>query len=129
MRRQLVAMVTLAFVAVVPAHAADIQWVKTGGPSGGLGYNVKVHPLDKNIMFVTDAWAGVHRTVDAGRTWQASNTGIDVRVGPSSDGIPVEAFPVLRDYTGRGVITTPFPRGIRNGSGSVDSSTETRTLS
>lgn len=89
MRSSSIAVLMLLSVAAVPAHAADLQWVKTGGPSGGLGYNVRVHPTDKNIMLVTDAWAGVHRTTDGGRTWQAVNTGIATRSGPSGDGIPV----------------------------------------
>src|SRR2546423_1174291 len=65
------------------------QWIKVGGPIGGLGYNVRIHPTNKNIMFVTDAYSGVQRSIDGGQTWQASNSGIDVRVGPSQDAIPV----------------------------------------
>src|SRR5712692_2466034 len=65
------------------------QWIKVGGPIGGLWYNVRINPTNKNIMFVTDAFSGVNRSTDGGQTWQASNTGIDARVGPSLDAIPV----------------------------------------
>src|ERR1041384_8260687 len=65
------------------------QWIKVGGPIGGLGYNIRIHPTNNNIMFVTDAFSGVQRSTDGGQTWQAANTGIDTRVGPSLDAIPV----------------------------------------
>jgi len=65
------------------------QWIKVGGPIGGLGYNVRIHPTNKNIMFVTDAFSGVQRSTNGGQTWQQANTGIDARVGPSQDAIPV----------------------------------------
>src|SRR6266850_1624630 len=65
------------------------QWIKVGGPIGGLGYNIRINPTNKNIMCVSDAYSGVQRSTDGGQTWQASNTGIDTRVGPSQDAIPV----------------------------------------
>jgi photosystem II stability/assembly factor-like uncharacterized protein len=72
------------------------QWVKVGGPIGGLGYNIRISPTNKNIMFVTDAFSGVQRSTDGGQTWQASNTGIDARVGPSLDSIPVFSLTIDR---------------------------------
>ncbi|MBI1890374.1 MAG: hypothetical protein HYS18_07005 [Burkholderiales bacterium] len=71
------------------ATAQSLTWTKTGGPLGGLGYNVRVHPTNKNIIFVTDAWSGVNRSLDGGATWQSSNNGITTRTGPSNDAIPV----------------------------------------
>src|ERR1041384_6436661 len=65
------------------------QWIKVGGPIGGLGYNIRINPTNKNVMFVTDAYSGVQRSTDAGQTWQASNTGIDPPVGPPLDAIPL----------------------------------------
>jgi photosystem II stability/assembly factor-like uncharacterized protein len=81
----------LCLVVTTPIHAFQfqLQWVKSGGPIGGLGYNVRVHPTNKNLMFVTDAWSGVNRSTDGGRTWVASNAGIDTRLGPSNDAIPI----------------------------------------
>ena len=69
--------------------ASALPWEKMGGPLGGLGYNVRIHPTNKNIMFVTDAWSGVNRSTDGGATWRTENTGIDTRGGPSNDAIPV----------------------------------------
>jgi photosystem II stability/assembly factor-like uncharacterized protein len=68
---------------------ANQTWVRLGGPLGGLGYDIRVNPVDPNTMFVTDADAGVHKSVDGGKTWFASNSGIDLRLGESNDLIPV----------------------------------------
>ncbi len=64
-------------------------WQKLGGPQGGLGYDVRMRPDDPDVMYVTDAWSGVNMSTDGGRTWQASNAGIETRVGPSGDAVPV----------------------------------------
>ncbi len=64
-------------------------WIKTGGPSGGLGYDVLIHPLDKNIMFVTDNPSGVNKSYDGGANWVQRNSGITSRSGGSMDGIPI----------------------------------------
>lgn len=68
---------------------ADCTWDRTGGPSGGLGYDVRIHPTDKNIMFVTDNPSGVNKSYDGGATWVQRNEGITTRTGPSLDGIPI----------------------------------------
>jgi photosystem II stability/assembly factor-like uncharacterized protein len=68
---------------------ADQSWVRLGGPLGGLGYDIRMRPDNPDIMFVTDAWAGVHKSTDGGRTWFTLNDGIDARTGPSGDAIPV----------------------------------------
>jgi photosystem II stability/assembly factor-like uncharacterized protein len=80
--------------AVMSASAATAvaltgTWVRTGGPLGGLGYDIRMQPDNPNIMYVTDAFAGVHKSTDGGATWTASDTGIDARTGPSNDAIPV----------------------------------------
>lgn len=69
--------------------------MRTGGPSGGLGYDIKLRPDNPDVMFVTDALAGVHKSTDGGRTWISINDGIEARVGPSRDHIP--AFCVTID--------------------------------
>ena len=53
-----------------------VSWVKTGGPSGGLGYDVRIHPRDRNIMFVTDNPSGVNKSYDGGDTWTQRNGGV-----------------------------------------------------
>lgn len=64
-------------------------WVSTGGPLGGLGYDVRIHPANKLRMFVTDNFAGVVRSDDAGRTWAQSNGGIGVRSGTTRDAVNI----------------------------------------
>ena len=88
------------------------RWVKTGGPPGGLGYDVRIHPQDKNIMFVTDNPSGVNKSHDAGANWVAKNEGITSRAGPSFDGIPV--FCLTIDPNDPSVVWagTQFMRGI-----------------
>jgi len=72
-------------------HAPDTSeaWVRTGGPLGGLGYDVRMRPDNPDMMYVTDAWAGVFISTDSGKTWHPSNQGINTRTGESGDAIPV----------------------------------------
>lgn len=65
------------------------QWQKTGGPIGGLGYNIKIHPNNSQIMYITDAFSGVHKSIDGGENWIQKNNGITTRTGYSNDAIPV----------------------------------------
>ena len=51
-----------------PAAAGDLQWVRTGGPPGGLGYDIRYRPDEPNTWYVTDNFAGVHISTDNGRT-------------------------------------------------------------
>jgi len=69
-----------------------VVWRKTGGPIGGLGYNVRYVQGAPETMFVTDGWTGVQRSVDGGETWAAVNEGIASRSRPSQDAIPVFAL-------------------------------------
>jgi len=69
--------------------SAGLSWVRTGGPLGGLGYDIRMRPDNPDIMYVTDAFAGVHMSTDGGRTWFPSNSGITARAGLSGDIIPV----------------------------------------
>ncbi len=64
------------------------DWVKTGGPIGGLGYDVRFGDTT-NTMYVTDNYSGVNKSHDGGNTWYASNRGITGRFGPAGDAIPV----------------------------------------
>jgi photosystem II stability/assembly factor-like uncharacterized protein len=67
----------------------SLTWVRTGGPLGGLGYDVRMRPDNPNFMYVTDAWAGVFISSNGGQTWYPSNQGISTRTGESGDAIPV----------------------------------------
>ena len=63
-------------------------WQKLGGPLGGLGYDIRIHPTDKKIMFITDNPSGIQKSTDGGATWQAKNRGVTARGGVSGDGVP-----------------------------------------
>jgi photosystem II stability/assembly factor-like uncharacterized protein len=73
---------------LAPAGEAGV-WVRTGGPLGGLGYDIRMRPDNPDVMYVTDAWAGVFKSVDGGQTWHPANTGITTRTGESGDAIPI----------------------------------------
>ena len=68
---------------------AQLSWVKTGGPIGGLGYDVRMRQDNPDRMYVTDSWSGLSLSNDGGHTWIASNDGITSRAGVSGDAIPV----------------------------------------
>jgi len=73
------------------------QWVKVGGPIGGLGYDVRYqahNPRGEQILFVTDNYSGVNKSVDGGQNWFASNNGVTGRSGVSGDAIPVFSLTV-----------------------------------
>jgi len=75
---------------VIPGAAlTELSWVRTGGPLGGLGYDIRMRPDNPDVMFVTDAWAGVHKSTDGGQTWVPATQGITGRQGESNDAIPV----------------------------------------
>jgi photosystem II stability/assembly factor-like uncharacterized protein len=65
------------------------SWIRTGGPLGGLGYDVRMRPDNPDVMYVTDAWAGVFISSDGGKTWHPSSQGITTRAGASGDAVPV----------------------------------------
>lgn len=50
--------------------------MRTGGPIGGLGYDIRYNFDNHEIWYVTDASAGFHISADHGLTWKASNQGI-----------------------------------------------------
>ena len=63
-------------------------WVRTGGPLGGLGYDVRIAGSGK-VMYVSDAWAGVFKSNDAGKTWFPVNQNITARRGQTLDAVPI----------------------------------------
>ena len=75
--------------ASTPPAASELTWVRTGGPPGGLGYDIRYNFDNPDIWYVTDAFAGVHISTDNGLTWRDSNSGIPGQSGATSDGIPI----------------------------------------
>jgi len=82
-----------AFLFVLSVSASSLAsaagWISMGGPLGGLGYDVRIHPSNKNVMYVTDNFAGVSKSDNAGQTWSRTNSGITTRGGPSGDDVNI----------------------------------------
>jgi len=89
-----------------------LEWVRTGGPLGGLGYDVRMRPDNPDTMYVTDAWAGVFMSTDGGQTWLPSNEGITTRAGESGDAIPVFCLTIDPHHYDTIWIGTQNVRGI-----------------
>jgi photosystem II stability/assembly factor-like uncharacterized protein len=68
---------------------SGLEWVRLGGPLGGLGYDIRMRPDNPDIMYVTDANTGVYMSTDGGITWVPKNEGIDLRGGTTGDIVPV----------------------------------------
>jgi photosystem II stability/assembly factor-like uncharacterized protein len=83
-----------------PAFESE-PWVFTGGPVGGLGYDVRMDPTNPDVMYVTDAKSGVFKSTDGGATWVPKNKGITTRMGPSGDEIPVFSLTIDPNDTSR----------------------------
>lgn len=64
----------------LPAYQAD-SWVRLGGPPGGLGYDIRMQPDNPDIMFVTDAFTGIFKSTDGGKSWFSVNQGIEAKPG------------------------------------------------
>jgi acetyl esterase/lipase/photosystem II stability/assembly factor-like uncharacterized protein len=77
-----------------PDQPASLKWVRLGGPSGGLGYDIRYSFDDWDTWYVTDAYAGLHISTDGGLSWQPSNNGIPAQAGQTSDGRPVFSLTV-----------------------------------
>ena len=73
----------------VDESIASLSWIRTGGPLGGLGYDIRMMPGNPDSLLVTDALAGVFASKDGGKNWVPSNTGITVRTGGTGDAIPI----------------------------------------
>ncbi|MGB2824919.1 MAG: hypothetical protein WBF17_28365, partial [Phycisphaerae bacterium] len=83
------ALLIAAASVVLPASASAGRWVRTGGPLGGLGYDVRIRRDRPDVVYSTDSWSGVNVSTDGGRTWRTSNEGILTRAGPSGDAVPI----------------------------------------
>jgi len=44
--------------------------VRTGGPHGGVGYDIRMRPDNPDFMMVTDISSGVSISTDGGKTWR-----------------------------------------------------------
>lgn len=96
---------------VEPAYQSS-GWVFLGGPTGGLGYDIRMRPDNPDIMFVTDAHAGVFKSTDGGATWFQSNTGITTRAGGAGDAIPVFSLTIDPNDPDTVWIGTQYSSGV-----------------
>lgn len=78
--------------------AGEHVWKRLGGPRGGIGYDVKIHPDNPEIIYVTDSNAGVHWSTDGGDTWSPMNEGITARAGPGGDSVPIFSLTIDRRH-------------------------------
>jgi len=101
----------MAATATFPAPAS-LTWVRTGGPLGGLGYDVRMRPGQPDRMYVTDALGGVFISTHGGANWFPSNAGITTRTGLSGDAIPVFSLTIDPGNPDTIWIGTQFQRGI-----------------
>ncbi len=95
-----------------PAPDPRYVWKRLGGPLGGLGYDIRMKPDNPDIMFVTDAFAGVYKSTDGGRSWHPANSGITTRAGNSGDAIPVFSLTIDPDNHEIIWVGTQDKRGI-----------------
>ena len=81
-------------VAATDEPLSPTPWVHTGGPLGGLGYDVRISPANKKRMYVTDNYAGVGVSDDGGENWLPANNGITIRGGNTGDAINIFSLTV-----------------------------------
>ncbi len=71
------------------ASPSGVAWVRTGGPPGGMGYDVRIDRQNPSTVYVTCAFAGLHKSVDGGESWVPMNEGIMSHAGSSGNAVPV----------------------------------------
>ncbi len=91
---------------------AALTWTRTGGPLGGLGYDIRMMPGNPDSMLVSDAYAGVFASTDGGMNWLPSNIGITVRTGGTGDAIPIFCLTIDPTQSNIVWIGTQNMRGI-----------------
>jgi len=65
------------------------KWKSLGGPIGGLGYDIRFNPNNNDEMYVTDNHTGVAKSINRGKTWETSNSGITIKGGLTGDDINI----------------------------------------
>lgn len=89
-----------------------LLWTKTGGPPGGIGYDVRMRQDQPARMYATDISSGVNVSDDEGVTWRSSNRGIVARAGTSSDAIPIFTLTIDPHHPDAVWAGTRFARGL-----------------
>jgi photosystem II stability/assembly factor-like uncharacterized protein len=68
--------VLLALVLTAPTLAAAPQWVPLGPPDGASISAIAFDPTHENIVYASSWGGGVFKSLNGGRTWSASATGL-----------------------------------------------------
>jgi photosystem II stability/assembly factor-like uncharacterized protein len=95
----------------IPAYQSG-TWVSTGGPPGGLGYDIRMDPRNPDVMYVTDAYGGAFKSLDGGVVWSSINNGITTRTGFSGDAIPVFSLTIDPNNPDTIWVGTQFSSGV-----------------
>ncbi len=72
-----------------PSQLIENEWISTGGPWGGIGYDVRFNPNNPEVMYVTDTWSGNHKSINGGNSWYQNNSGIQSLFGSTAESIPI----------------------------------------
>lgn len=94
------------------APLSGLIWQPAGGPRGGIGYDVRFDPRDPGVAWASDAFAGVHKSIDGGTTWTPRNRGITVRTGFAGDAIPIFSLEIDGHHPDTLWVGTQGKRGI-----------------
>lgn len=73
-QRDIQAILALALLSALPAAAATGAWSPLG-PDGGPAFSLAVDPDDPSTLYAGSD-AGIHRTTDAGATWELASRGL-----------------------------------------------------
>jgi photosystem II stability/assembly factor-like uncharacterized protein len=107
------AVLALALAAVCGSSpTANRTWISTGGPIGGLGYDIRMRPDNPDVLFVTDAYAGVCKSTDSGATWFPANNGLPATSGMSGDAIPAFSLTIDPNHPDTVWVGMQFTSGI-----------------
>ena len=60
-----------------PRRTRGLHWVRTGGPLGGLGYDVRMQPNNPDIIYAGGFQTGIYQSTDGGKKWKHSFKGLD----------------------------------------------------
>ncbi len=87
-------------------------WIRTGGPWGGIGYDVRIDPSNSERIYVTDQWAGNHKSIDGGKNWYPNNNGIGSSFGSTGQSIPIFSLTIDPSNTNNMWCGTFHKRGV-----------------